>query len=116
MLRILFISATLLSLGCGNYHHDKNAGMPAPPKDLGAPSGPIAFETVKAEIFQPCCIRCHSSLVQYANVKARLSSIQSSIESDAMPKGGPSLRLDLKVLLENWIAQGSPESLERTLP
>lgn len=88
---------------------------PAPPvnppaQPLPTPAPPISFESVRSRLFEPLCVECHSSFNTYARVSARIKSIQTAIETDEMPQDGPPVSDELKQLLEEWIAQGSPEN------
>jgi hypothetical protein len=91
------------------------AGTPQPtptptpiPGPTPAPVG-LDFAQVKAAIFTPHCISCHSSFGNYARVAARLTEIQRSIDTNFMPRNGPPLSAELKTLLANWISAGAPE-------
>ena len=82
----------------------------------GGTTGPD-FVNVKAQFFQPHCMRCHSdaggnragvNLETYANVSRFLSRAQSAVNAGSMPPAGP-LSADRKSILNDWIAAGAPE-------
>ena len=82
--------------------------------DAGAPEFSdlpleLSFATVRAQIFTPHCVRCHSGFSEYAKVKPRIADIQLAVESNRMPKDRAPLSLELKELLRRWIDAGLPE-------
>ena len=65
-------------------------------------------------IFTSNCGSCHpgsqsSNYTLYANVKANIASIASSIQSGAMPKGKTMTQAD-KDALSAWVLAGAPET------
>ncbi len=92
------------------------SALPLPGAENLGPQTPVdeptprsGFATVKAAIFTPHCIGCHSGFGEYARVAARLPDIQRAVDTNIMPMGGPPLSAELKTLLNDWIAQGAPE-------
>lgn len=72
----------------------------------------LDFARVKASIFSPHCVGCHSSFANYASVAGRLMDIQRAVDTNLMPKNGPALSADLKTMLADWIAAGAPENMD----
>lgn len=83
---------------------------PPVPDEPPAPVQGLDFAKVNAAIFTPHCIGCHAAFATYARVASRLPEIQRAIDTNAMPKGGPALNADLKIMLAEWIAAGAPET------
>jgi len=86
--------------------------------------GVITFATIKNQILGPQCLRCHSSaggnrggvnLETYANVKARLTGIQSAINNNFMPPSG-ALAQNLKTLFNTWVTGGAIENSSGATP
>lgn len=105
----LFIFALTLSLGS----HAFSQSLPAP-----------NFESVKANVFQPYCVQCHSAatgnmgsvnLETYANTITYLKDIQADVISNSMPKGRPPLPLNARDMLMAWIGAGAPEGASDSL-
>lgn len=71
---------------------------------------PVDFELVRASIFTPHCIGCHSNFADYSRVVGRLPDIQRSIDTNFMPMGSAPLSTELKQMLADWIANGAPEA------
>jgi len=71
--------------------------------------GPLNFATVKAAIFTPHCIGCHSQFADYRRVASQLEDIQTAVDLNFMPKNSPPLSAELKDMLAEWIAGGAPE-------
>ena len=82
------------------------APVPAP---VPGPPGALDFTAVKAAIFVPHCVGCHSAFNDYARVASNLQGIQRAIDTNFMPRGGPPLNAELKTMLANWIAAGAPD-------
>ncbi len=83
----------------------------------GASGNVVDFATVKAQVFQPYCIRCHSAaggnstgvnLETFASVSGRTSGIKAAVDSGFMPRNG-TLPASAKGLLNAWFQAGSPE-------
>lgn len=114
-IRILSLASTFLVSGC-NYRVDKTAGQLIG-QTQESKTGAVDFKTVESRIFGPRCISCHSQYSSYSNVKFELTTIVSQIESDRMPKNGPALDAELKMLLKAWVDNGAPEKIsEPTTP
>jgi uncharacterized membrane protein len=94
------------------------APAPAPePQPTPAPQPPplpepakVTFQELKTRLFVPLCVTCHKSYDKYSRVVANIEDIQTQIESNMMPKDGAPVNDELKSLLEQWIAQGTPEN------
>jgi hypothetical protein len=85
---------------------------------------PIDYTTVKSQILDPQCLRCHSNaggnrggvnLETFANVKAYLNRIQQAVTSGFMPPTGP-LSASQKNIINQWISSGAPERIEGSNP
>lgn len=121
--RIAFLSVFLVLLGCGNYQELKQA-----PFDSGSEAlkgGTLSFATVKAAVFSPYCLACHSSsggnrggvnLESYVQTKLHLASIRQAVLSNAMPMGGPPLPQMERELLFAWLDAGAPETSTLPIP
>jgi hypothetical protein len=117
MKNIVILLYTVMFAGCG-YSNTSLPGGSSGGANGGLDSGTkMDFAAVKAQFFVPQCIRCHSNsggnkggvnLETYANVKSRLSSIQSAVNGGFMPPAGP-LPASTKNILNNWITSGAPE-------
>lgn len=79
----------------------------------------IYFASIQSSILEPSCYACHSAaagnkggvnLETYANVKAQLADVQADVDSGDMPQSGPEVSASLKAVLDQWIANGAPES------
>lgn len=109
----------LILSGCG-YNNTKLPTDAAPSQGSGGTNGPEAvldFATVKAQVFQNNCIRCHSlaggnkagvNLENYSSVKPLAQSILSAVNSGFMPPSG-TLPSAAKTLLTNWVQAGALE-------
>lgn len=75
----------------------------------------IDFSTIRTQILEPYCIKCHGRFANYENVLGRLDEIQDSIVSNRMPKGMPVLTNEEKALLDTWVKSGAPQSLEASI-
>lgn len=117
LLQLAFASLLLIS-GCG-YNNTQLPELDALSKTSGnfGANGSLVFADIKSQVFDPNCIRCHSvaggnragiNLETYSNVQPILQNIANVINSGAMPPTG-SLPNNLKNLVAQWIAAGSPE-------
>jgi uncharacterized membrane protein len=79
----------------------------------------LSFQTVNKSIIQPKCLECHSSaggdagginLESYEQVMRHISSIQSEIASDSMPKNRGKLTAREKKMVLDWIVAGAPRN------
>lgn len=114
----VLIMVTLFS-SCGNYFERKNQGdsQTKPPAGVSKPGSgngtttedQIVFAVVAEKIFVPYCIKCHQNYADYAAVKADVSKIIETVESNRMPKKSDPLTDDLKQLLRLWVQNGAPE-------
>ncbi len=109
---LLMSSITLLS-ACGSYFQKKDQGNPSAvnPDQKINPSSGIAFETVKKNIFEPSCIKCHQNYSFYDSVKQDLNSIVQNVETDRMPKNASPLTSEQKKLLAEWVADGAKNTI-----
>jgi len=71
-------------------------------------TGSPDFALVRAEVFAPSCISCHSSFGTLAGIKNKLPAIQNAVNSGFMPPSGP-LPEAKKGLLNLWVSNGAPE-------
>jgi hypothetical protein len=78
----------LLLTAC-DYSNSKALSEVPFQNDLGKAG--ITFKTVSERVLQPNCVTCHSNYSNYEIVKRELSSIQTAIDLDRMPKRGPPL-------------------------
>jgi uncharacterized membrane protein len=105
----------LLILTACNSYDPKNQGSGPNSAQMASPG----LDTVQTFIFQPYCVRCHSSrggephgvnLETYNNILLNLESIQTeAVVARTMPPRAP-LPANLQQLLINWIANGAPLS------
>jgi hypothetical protein len=80
---------------------------------LGLPKEALNFETIKKQVLEPHCFRCHDSfmklpLATYEQVVPYLSKIRWTVMTNQMPPKTP-LNDDLKQKLFEWIDQGAAE-------
>lgn len=122
--RFLILFATILLGACNSYKSKQSA----PEGDQVAPAA-IDYAFVNAKVFQPRCVRCHSSgggnkgdvnLETYENVIAHLVDIENValVEQSMPPKraGGPLGAFEQGVL-RAWIDAGAPrEAGGETIP
>lgn len=81
------------------------AGAEAP-AEASCPS----YDEVRAQIFGPYCVSCHSGdapsgavhLDAQHGAESRAQEVASTIESGLMPLGGPRLSPDLSALATRW--------------
>ena len=117
-MKVALVSILFLLTACGyNNTHLNEAAVPSGGSNLGAGGTAVDFATVKAQVFEPYCIRCHSAaggntagvnLEAYANVFTQLSRITGAVNSSFMPKNGV-LPSGAKSLLNAWAQAGAPE-------
>lgn len=119
MSRALILSLLSLNLmGCGYDKTDLPGGgsLGENPAKGGGNSG-VGFNEVSAQVFQPHCLRCHSTaggdragvnLETYTNVKRFIAQVESTVSSGAMPPRG-GLAVEAKAVLLDWIRAGAPE-------
>ena len=106
---LVLIPSIFLLSSCGSYFQKKDQSNPSissPDQKLNQGSG-IAFETVKKNIFEPSCIKCHQNYSFYDSVKQDLNSIVQNVETDRMPKNASPLMAEQKKLLAEWVADGA---------
>jgi len=115
LLSVLTLAMTQVSCG---YNNTQLPAVPDADSGQGVTGGAgLDFASVKAQFFQPQCLRCHSNvggnkgginLETYANVSRFLNRAQSAVNSGVMPPAGP-LPANIKSILNNWIVAGAPE-------
>lgn len=108
----------LVSCGYNNSEiAQPNQGVPT--GSNGSAPTATDFTLIKAQVFQPYCLRCHSAaggnrgginLETYASVKPLLTRIKSAVNSGFMPPSGP-LPDATKKLLIDWIDAGGVEKV-----
>ena len=99
-------SLVALLLTACDYSNSKALSEVPFQNDLGKPS--ITFKAVSERVLEPNCVTCHSNYSNYESVKRELSSIQTAIDLDRMPKRGPPLSPAEKQLIAQWIGLGAP--------
>ena len=111
---LVFIVSSFLA-GCNAYTPKEvlNANGPG---SVGGVS--VSYEFVKAQVFQPYCISCHSSaggnpngvnLETYSNTIQNLAAIENqAITKGTMPPSH-ALPTSTQDILSQWIAAGAPE-------
>lgn len=94
---------------------------PAPPPAPEPPPEPpplvLDYETVRKNVIEPSCIKCHSTahpkggvnLDSYQGILKDLADVQSDIELDIMPLRSV-LTPAQKTLILDWIKTGAPET------
>lgn len=109
----------LMLSGCG-YNNTKLPSDALAAQGTGGNNGSASvldFATIKAQVFQNNCIRCHSlaggnkagvNLESYSSVKPIAQVILSAVNSGSMPPSG-TLPSSAKTLLLNWVQAGAPE-------
>ncbi|MGE4130338.1 MAG: hypothetical protein AB7F86_01800 [Bdellovibrionales bacterium] len=121
MRKLSILLIVMSVLGCGSYHDIKSGSNPS---GLGGGNVPLDFKSVKATVFDPYCIACHSqaggnrggvNLETYANVVADLASIRASVETGRMPRTSPMPEREKSFLLA-WITAGAPEFASQPSP
>lgn len=123
-IRAVTVAATTLATvsGC-NYNDIKN--QPGQNAGRTAKATVVDFETVRSQVFEPACIKCHGPtlakaglrLDQYASAFGRLGLIRSEVVGGTMPPGPPRgtiLQPEQKVMLIAWIDSGGPENTVAT--
>ena len=112
---LLWISASLFIMSCGNYRDVKTTFNEK--SDGKVIETEIDFATIKKEILGPKCIGCHTgrhtAYESYSIVRASLDSILDRVTTQnpalRMPKdGAPLTALEIGMLRE-WIQAGAPE-------
>lgn len=113
---ILLLMGSLFVVSCGNFIKPKHQQAPSASNDVSNVGSGVAFAEVRDKIFVPHCVKCHIQYGDYDFVKPSLTSIVSSIEENRMPKGGPPITEDLKVLLRSWVSGGAPNEATASAP
>ncbi len=112
-----WILALSLSVTACGYKHTGLPGDSAANGPLGQGSS-LSFTSVKAQVFQPYCIRCHSqaggnkagiNLETYARVKPIITRVKAAVNTNFMPQSGP-LNDTSKAILNAWADAGAPET------
>ncbi len=106
---LIAISLFILLTSCGSYFQKKEQLSPAVDNNQqgAAPSEDIVFETVKKNILEPNCIKCHQNYSFYESVRQNLDSIIQNVETNRMPKNSQPLSDEQKKLLIDWVAGGA---------
>lgn len=121
-MRFILVILILGLIGCGYEHTtvpgQKPGGGGGPQTgEGGAPGTELSFSNVKAQVFEPYCVACHSNatrnaagvnLETYAAVAPAAASIRQAVASGFMPRNS-TLPEPQKQLLFAWIDAGSPE-------
>lgn len=119
------IAITCLALAACNFHSGQ-AGL-----NLTSPSEPsrtsiASFESIKQNILDPKCLRCHAAngdggvdLSTYNSIKSnpglvtagdlQNSRLYTEVATGSMPEGGPILNPDEIAVIENWILAGASD-------
>ena len=118
---MLAMSLTIATSGC-NYNDVKNqpAGVSEKAKNPGTADAIVDFQTVKSQVFDSACVKCHGPqlakaglrLDQYDSAFAHLAEIKSEIEGGTMPPPPPRgsiLSPEQKAMLLAWVDSGGPE-------
>lgn len=87
---------------------------PAPAPE--APASIPTFAEVRAKVFVPHCVKCHShdgakggvNLENFASAKKHASEIAFTLDTDDMPRRAPALPPELKAIVYAWIDGGTP--------
>lgn len=90
--------------------------VPPPPGPLPAPEVPD-FAFVLQNVYVPHCLKCHASDVRKGDVDLETYSeavknsfaTGSALDIDDMPRRAPPLSPELKKIVYDWIAAGTPE-------
>ncbi len=118
---VLFTVALSVISGC-QYNELKTPADGAEQVTTSEPStNPgtgLGFQTIRSQILEPHCLKCHSSAVHkagvvlegYEQVFALQEKIRTAIETDDMPRRAPPLSPELKQLLFTWLDAGLPEN------
>lgn len=119
---------TVLGFTSCNYNDLKNPAQNPGQHGKGAsPVGVVDFATVKAQVFEPACIKCHGAVIAkqgvrldvYSDAFAKLDLVRSEVESGGMPPPPPRgsvLSPEQKALLTAWIDSGAPQTTVATPP
>ena len=115
---LLLLFFTLSACGYNSTHLNEGTNSGGDNSGTGTGGGTtLEFATVKAQVFEPYCVRCHSTaggnfsgvyVETYADVFSRLNQITAAVNSGFMPKGG-TLPAAAKDLLNAWAQAGAPE-------
>ncbi len=118
MKHILLCILILLAFGCGyNNTTLPEDSLNGSNQNLNTGNQSLDFATIKSQVFQGYCLRCHSlaggnkggiNLEVYGNVNPLVQRISSAVSSGFMPQSG-TLPGPIKLLLLNWIQAGAPE-------
>lgn len=119
----LMLLLIALIAGC-NYNDLKNQPVPAGKTGQPNPELVVDFATVKSQVLDPACIRCHSGatprggirLETFEQVFALKDSLRVQVETGAMPPRPPGLSPDQKALVLAWVDSGAPERTVITPP
>lgn len=101
-----------------------NAPPVAPPSAPPVAATPPDYGTVRALVFVPHCLKCHSSATEggpkgKVNLETYTEAIKAGTDlidvlvTDDMPKKAPALHDDLKKLVFAWVDGGMPEAPAR---
>ncbi len=90
--------------------------LPAPEPEPEAPVSIPTFAEVRAKVFVPHCVKCHShegakggvNLEDFASAKKYASEIAFTLDTDDMPRRAPALPPELKAIVYAWIDGGTP--------
>jgi mono/diheme cytochrome c family protein len=110
MVQALLISLILFGIfGCGislTPEHRKIADLPRSNEKVSSVSD---FQSIRAQVFDPHCVKCHSQYSAYSAVRREAVAILSAISNDRMPKAAAPLSAELKAAIQDWITAGTPE-------
>lgn len=119
--KISFAFVFVIILGGCSYHVDKGS------IDGGLSSQKInSFATLKTNIIDPKCLRCHGATIQggvdlstYASImgkpglvaigKPESSLLFTEVADGSMPQGGPHLSASEVAVISDWINAGAPD-------
>lgn len=127
-MKYIVILTALLAVACdyqsihrlppGGGADDGQGKVCAPNDGTGEP--PVTFVQLKAEVLGPKCLRCHSAaaprggvnLEDYTSARRWATAMQSATANNIMPPNpAPPLEQAEKQLINQWIADGTPEAL-----
>lgn len=100
---------SVLAVACGNY--DKVTEGPLLDTSRFSASD-LSFASVKTQIFDTSCIRCHPGYANYNTVKKDINKIVGSVMSNRMPKNSKPVSDELKALLLAYVEAGAPRGDE----
>ncbi len=126
-MRMVFILiASLFLVSCNYYEALDPMGGPTAPIPPETPAGPPTFVTIRADVLQPFCLRCHEGdepggglligdyrvLMDDGWIVPKdpdNSSVYLAMVAGNMPKSGSKPTPELIQRVREWIEDGAPE-------